>query len=255
MVILRDAHTPIIERSFWEYLQCKFNLRKSRKRAGKQSLFSGFLRCGDCGSNLHYHFNQTNPHIEYYNCSNYVGNRGACPDTHYVRLDNLKEVVLSELNHLITVSKQAGFWSKITSQQMVQVQEKIDKLLQDDHVISRRVKEIAEILRNVYEDKVKGVIDDETFVMLVNSFKKERGELRNKEQQIQEQLEEAQRFQGGFELFKKLLKGQGEILVLTRDIVGQFIDWIAVYPADRSVKPYRQKIEIYYQFIGKVELE
>ena len=102
---------------------------------------------------------------------------------------------------------------------------------------------------------MKGVIDDETFVMLVNSFKKERGELCHREQQIQEQLKAAERFQGGFELFRKLLDGQGEVSVLTRDIVGRFIDWIAVYPADRSVKPYRQKIEIYYQFIGKVELE
>lgn len=94
-----------------------------------------------------------------------------------------------------------------------------------------------------------------SFVMLVSGFKKERGELCHREQQIQEQLEAAQRFQGGFELFKEFWKGQGEVSVLKRDIVGQFIDWIAVYPADRSVKPYRQKIEIYYQFIGKVELE
>lgn len=31
------------------------------------------------------------------------------------------------------------------------------------------------------------------------------------------------------------------------------IDWIAVYPADRSVRPYTQKIEIHYHFIGKIE--
>ncbi|MDE7218327.1 MAG: DUF4368 domain-containing protein [Oscillospiraceae bacterium] len=40
---------------------------------------------------------------------------------------------------------------------------------------------------------------------------------------------------------------------LTRDIVGQFIDWIAVYPANRSGRLYTQKIEIHYHFIGKIE--
>lgn len=72
MVVIKNIHEPIIERSLWEYIQCKLETRKTRQKAGEQSLFSGFLRCGDCGSNLHFHFNQANPKIEYYNCSNYV---------------------------------------------------------------------------------------------------------------------------------------------------------------------------------------
>ena len=72
---------------------------------------------------------------------------------------------------------------------------------------------------------------------------KERGKLRSRAQQIQEQLEAAERFQGGFELFRDLLEERGEISVLKWDIVGQFIDWITVYPADRSMKTYRQKSE------------
>ena len=67
MIILQGIHEAIIERSFWEYIQHKQNLYKARKNLGKQSLFSGVLRCGDCGSNLHYHFNQANPSIKYYN--------------------------------------------------------------------------------------------------------------------------------------------------------------------------------------------
>ena len=39
-------------------------------------MFSGLLVCADCGGNLHFHFNQGNPEIKYFNCSNYKGNRG-----------------------------------------------------------------------------------------------------------------------------------------------------------------------------------
>ena len=43
----------------------------------KHNMFSGLLVCADCSSNLHFHFNQGNPEIKYFNCSNYKGNRGA----------------------------------------------------------------------------------------------------------------------------------------------------------------------------------
>ena len=63
-------------------------------------MFSGLLVCADCGCNLHFHFNQGNPEIKYFNCSNYKGNRGSCTSTHYVRVDFLEQVVLGEIRRL-----------------------------------------------------------------------------------------------------------------------------------------------------------
>lgn len=47
---LQDKREAIIERSFWEYIQHKQGLYKTRKTPGKQSLFSGVLRCGAAGA-------------------------------------------------------------------------------------------------------------------------------------------------------------------------------------------------------------
>lgn len=41
MVVIKNVHEPIIERSLWEYIQCKLETRKTRQKAGEQSLFSG----------------------------------------------------------------------------------------------------------------------------------------------------------------------------------------------------------------------
>ena len=97
------------------------------------------------------------------------------------------------------------------------------------------------------------MIDDETFVLLNNQFKKECDQLKETQQKIQAEFETAQKFQDGLAHFKKEVEGQAHIRFLTRDVIGQFINWIAVYPADRSVRPYQQKIEIHYHFIGKIE--
>lgn len=96
-------------------------------------------------------------------------------------------------------------------------------------------------------------MDDETFVLLSNQFKRERDELKEAQQRIQIEFETTQKFQDGLAHFRKEVEGQTDIKLLTRDIVVQFIDWIAVYPKDRNAKPYSQKIEIHYHFIGKIE--
>src|SRR5699024_8888454 len=100
-VIFKDVHEPIIERSVFEQVQQKRGkIRKRRTNEGEHNMFSGLLVCADCGSNLHFHFNQGNPEITYFNCSNYKGNRGTCTSTHYIRADFLEQVILAEIRRL-----------------------------------------------------------------------------------------------------------------------------------------------------------
>ena len=119
--------------------------------------------------------------------------------------------------------------------------------------LDKRQNELRKCLATAYEDKVKGVMDDETFVLLSSQFKRGRDELKEVWQRIQIEFEVVQKFQDGLARFKKEVEGQSDIKFLTQDIVGQFIDWIAVYPEDRRAKPYSHKIEIHYHFIGKIE--
>lgn len=100
-VVFKDVHEPIIDRAVWEQVQQKRGkVRNRRTNEGEKNMFSGLLVCADCGNNLHFHFNQGNPEIRYFNCSNYKGNRGTCTSTHYVRVDFLEQVVLGEIKRL-----------------------------------------------------------------------------------------------------------------------------------------------------------
>ena len=68
-VIFQDVHEPIIERAVFEQVQQKRGkIRKRRTHEGERNMFSGLLVCADCGHNLHFHFNQGNPDIKYFNC-------------------------------------------------------------------------------------------------------------------------------------------------------------------------------------------
>ena len=73
-VVFQNVHEAIFERAVYEQVQQKRGkIRKRRTNNGEHNMFSGLLVCADCGSNLHFHFNQGNPETKYFNCSNYKG--------------------------------------------------------------------------------------------------------------------------------------------------------------------------------------
>lgn len=111
-------------------------------------MFSGLLVCADCGHNLHFHFNQGNPDIKYFNCSNYKGNRGSCTSTHYVRVDFLEQVVLGEIRRLTKFASQFEdeFVKAVIGHS--QQAEATDRKLKE--------KELDGLFERIYEDNVSG---------------------------------------------------------------------------------------------------
>ena len=104
--IFLNVHEPVIDRATWERVQQMRGTRKKRpKSQAEKSIFSGLLKCADCGANLGYHFNQGNREIRYFNCSNNNNSRG-CTATHYIREDFLAEVVIQEIRRLTSFAEQ-----------------------------------------------------------------------------------------------------------------------------------------------------
>ena len=105
-VAFENANEPIIDRDTFNRVQQRRGKTHNKKRKdGERNMFSGLLVCSDCGSNLHFHFNQGNRSIQYFNCSNNSRNR-TCPTTHYIRTDFLEQVVLKDINRLIAFTNQ-----------------------------------------------------------------------------------------------------------------------------------------------------
>ena len=106
-VIFRNKHEPIIDRTTFERVQTmisKTRRRVPKKETEEKSIFTGLMRCGDCGHNMHFHVNSKNPDIHFFACSNSkVDKRGTCtPKRHYVRADAIEQIVKMELQRLIT---------------------------------------------------------------------------------------------------------------------------------------------------------
>lgn len=257
IMVFKDVHEPIIERSVWELVQEKRGkARKRKNHSGEKNMFSGLLVCPDCGYNLNYHFNQANPDIKYFNCSRYNKNKDFCTATHYVRVDFLEEVVLKEIKRLTKFASKyedafvkavLGHAKKTVTEQQALKEKQLKKLLARD-------KELDVLFEKTYEDNVAGKLTDERFSKLSKKYETEQAEISVQVQALQEELDSNKSSAMTTDLFIKTVRKYTRIRKLTPRMLNELIEKIEVHHAEKINGEKVQRLTIYYNCVGSIEI-
>ena len=256
-VVFQDVHEAIIERAVYEQVQQKRGkIRKRRTNNGEHNMFSGLLVCADCGSNLHFHFNQGNPEIKYFNCSNYKGNRGTCTSTHYVRVDFLEEVVLGEIRRL---TKFASLYEDEFVKAVIghsQQAEQTDRKLKEKELrtLLARDEELDGLFERIYEDNVSGKLSDDRFAKMSRRYEDEQKELAEKIKKLRSEIEkQSSRFMTT-DMFIGLVRKYTRARKLTPRMLNELIEKIEVFNAEKIDGVWEQRLRIHYNCVGTIEI-
>ena len=256
-VVFQDVHEAIIERAVYEQVQQKRGkIRKRRTNNGEHNIFSGLLVCADCGSNLHFHFNQGNPEIKYFNCSNYKGNRGTCTSTHYVRVDFLEEVVLGEIRRL---TKFASLYEDEFVKAVIghsQQAEQTDRKLKEKELrtLLARDEELDGLFERIYEDNVSGRLSDDRFAKMSRRYEDEQKELSEKIKKLRSEIEKQSSRSMTTDMFIGLVRKYTRARKLTPRMLNELIEKIEVFNAEKIDGVWEQRLRIHYNCVGTIEI-
>ena len=256
-VVFQDVHEAIIERVMYEQVQQKRGkIRKRRTNNGEHNMFSGLLVCADCGSNLHFHFNQGNPEIKYFNCSNYKGNRGTCTSTHYVRVDFLEEVVLGEIRRL---TKFASLYEDEFVKAVIghsQQAEQTDRKLKEKELrtLLARDEELDGLFERIYEDNVSGKLSDDRFAKMSRRYEDEQKELAEKIKKLRSEIEKQSSRSMTTDMFIGLVRKYTRARKLTPRMLNELIEKIEVFNAEKIDGVWEQRLRIHYNCVGTIEI-
>ena len=256
-VIFQDVHEPIIERAVFEQVQQKRGkIRKRRTHEGERNMFSGLLVCADCGHNLHFHFNQGNPDIKYFNCSNYKGNRGTCTSTHYVRVDFLEQVVLGEIRRLTKFASQFEdeFVKAVIGHS--QQAEATDRKLKEKELkaLQARDEELDGLFERIYEDNVSGKLSDDRFARMSRRYEKEQKELAEKIKALRAEIDKQNSQSMTTDMFISLVRKYTRARKLTPRMLNELIEKIEVFNAEKVDGVWEQRLRIHYNCVGAIEI-
>ena len=256
-VVFQDVHEAIIERAVYEQVQQKRGkIRKRRTNNGEHNMFSGLLVCADCGSNLHFHFNQGNPEIKYFNCSNYKGNRGTCTSTHYVRVDFLEEVVLGEIRRL---TKFASLYEDEFVKAVIghsQQAEQTDRKLKEKELktLLARDEELDGLFERIYEDNVSGKLSNDRFAKMSRRYEDEQKELAEKIKKLRSEIEKQSSRSMTTDMFIGLVRKYTRARKLTPRMLNELVEKIEVFNAKKIDGVWEQRLRIHYNCVGTIEI-
>ena len=256
-VIFENTHEPIIDLATWERVQ---ELRKQRKRPNRYDevgLFSGLLFCADCGSVLYQqrYENKTRKQ-DCYICGNYKKRTHDCT-AHFIRTDLLTAGVTANLRKVTSyAAKHEKQFMKLLIEQNEDGGKRRNAAKRKElDAAEKRIAELSAIFKRLYEDSVTGRISDERFAELSADYEAEQRQVREHAAELQAELSKAQEASVNAERFMNIVRRHISFEELTHTLLREFIEKIVVHECSYDENgTRRQDIDIYYSFVGKVEL-
>ena len=256
--IFLNVHEAIIDRQTWEKVQAlqKGTRRKKPTVTQEPSVFSGLLKCPECGGNLNFHFNQNNHDIKFFSCQNHNSGYRKCSKTHYIRLDFLEQVVLYEVKRLACFASEyendfikamIGRSAKVAENTALRKQRELDAL-------TARDRELDMLFERLYEDNVAGKIDDARFAKMSKRYEQEQGENAKKIKALRLELKKDESKRMDIDDFLETVRRYTDVTTITKRMVAELIDHIEVYHAEKQDGVTNQRVVIYYNCIGAFDV-
>jgi len=273
IVVFTDTHEAIIDRKTWYMVQ---ELRKTKRRInteGETNPFVGKIFCADCGGKMHYRNEgkragrnwrglpdgsvRTTPAC--YNCGNYNNSHdqsGKVCCSHNIQAKVIDQLVLETIQYACKSVRmdERAFVERIRSASEIREQSEAKKLKAALKHQEKRYAELDILLKKVYEDNALGRLPDKRYEMLSAGYEKEQAELEQSIKTCREQLTQYDEDTDRTEEFLALVHKYTDITELTPVIINEFVDKILVHKAEKIDGERVMEIEIYLNFIGKVEL-
>ena len=256
--IFLNVHEAIIDRQTWEKVQAlqKGTRRKKPTVTQEPSVFSGLLKCPECGGNLNFHFNQNNHDIKFFSCQNHNSGYRKCSKTHYIRLDFLEQVVLYEVKRLACFASEyendfikamIGRSAKVAENTVLRKQRELDAL-------TARDRELDMLFERLYEDNVAGKIDDARFAKMSKRYEQEQGENAKKIKALRLELKKDESKRMDIDDFLETVRRYTDATTITKRMVAELIDHIEVYHAEKQDGITNQRVDIHYNCIGAFDV-
>lgn len=248
--IFENTQEPIITQETFDLVQ---ELRKNKRRPQKCEVvnpFAGMVYCADCGEKMYLSRRKNErPEQEHMRCSTYAKEQDKC-SVHYIRTCVLNEIVLGELNKLLTMVRgnEEEFVKRVMSSSVQRKSSELTKAKKTLKQAEKRIAELDKLFTRLYEDNVLGRLSDERFTMMSAGYEEEQAKLKATVAELTAFVETAEQKSSDVTAFLNVIKQYEHITVLTPKIMHELIDRIVVHEADKSSGKRIQDIVIHYRF-------
>lgn len=252
-LVFENTYEAIIDADTWARVQ---ELRKNKRRptrTGKTNMFSGIVRCADCGEKLYYCTSKNfEARQDHFVCStSRLKGKEVCP-THFIRAVVLEQGVLVHMRLLIAcvANHEEQFRKAMGAKQKAEAKKELAAKRRQLTQAERRVEELDRLFKRIYKDNANGKLSDSRFQMLSDDYEQEQEELREKLLQLNEDITQQEEQAENIDRFIGKVRKYLDLDDLTPAIVNDMVKAVYVHAPDKSSGHREQRIDISYDLVG-----
>ena len=252
ILIFENTHEAIIDRKTFEVVQKHFEGRKRPDIQGEMDKYAGYLFCGECGARLYLHRAfSIDPEKNFFQCGTYQTKGKTHCTAHYISESVVDEIVLTNLRQVTEFARNnpEEFYAMAAKNGEAEAKKFTAQAEKDKQRMESRIKELDNIIRCLYEDRVTGRISPERYDTMSAGYEQEQASLREELAELTAQIEEMDLREKYVQEFIEKAKAYVEMPTLTPELLRVFIKRIDVM--EKEVKYSRtcgNTIIIHYTF-------
>lgn len=251
-----NTHEALVDEETFDLAQKRIATKHRPTKSEEIDLFSGLLFCGDCGYKMY--LQQSAGTLERkhaYTCGRYRNRirTGEVCTTHYIRKSVLKELVLGDIQRVLSYVKahEQQFIADATEYGDVKANRALREKRGELDKAKARLGELDHLFRKLYEDNALGRLSDQQFTFMVSGYDDEKAALVEKIRGLEKEVSTVTERRDDVGRFVQIVRKYTDVQELSYEIVHEFIDRILVYELDKDTNT--RKVEIYYSFVGQVD--
>ena len=259
-LIFENTHEAIIDQETFDNVQrIRGNVKRYPDGWGEYHPLTGLMHCADCGSKMYVHRTSNYKNIPYYTCSAYTKTPCGtlCPSAHRIKAEavlNLIRETLKDIKKYLNEDNEAfirSIQNEMEEKEKIEIEKKRTRLIDS----KGRLQELERLMCRIYEDMILNKIPNSRYEILNNQYETEQITLSKEIKDLEQQVSRYEKETDRAKKFISLISRYENFDELTTTMINEFVEKIVVHERDRKgSQTSKQKIEIYFNFIGNYEL-
>lgn len=260
LMIFKNTHPAIVDEETWHLAQ------KLRKTVRKPSYdrpphpLTGLVYCADCGHKMTHRQPSPTKKKKYdaddaYICGSYRQRTRNCT-MHFIKTSVLWELILTAIREVSDYVRQdeQAFIDKVQQTSTVQMAETQREQKRRLAEATERNGELNTLIKKLYEGNATGKIPDKHFERLLSEYDSEQTALETEIEDLKAQIDSFHEDNTKADKFIAVVRRYTDFTELTTPMLNEFIEKVVVHEATGGRTDRKQKIDVYFNFVGQVEL-
>ena len=246
-LICKGTHEPIIEQEDFDKVQEILKGNKSFKGTKHDYLFKGLLYCAECGARLNVTY--SNYALKKYGeyryttiCYSYSRLYSDICTRHSNSIPVLEKLLIKHIKEVCQ-----KYISNDLQDELVKLAEQEKRKERQKFDYEQRIKELEQkiednslYMKNLYKDKVKGIVSEEDYINLTGEFAKDRDSYIKEKKELEKLLNKKDTRKEDINKLEKLVKEFISLEKPTKQLLNELIEKITISE--------NHEITIYYKF-------